>query len=84
MTETIDLKNTTISNQQQIILNALKKSPKTTIELRNNYGIINVGARMAELRTKGYTIFTMRVDCFTPDGIKHKRVAKYFLVKWLP
>ena len=78
--ETLDLKNTSVSNQQKIILAALEESAKTTLDLRNDYGIVNVAARISELRVAGYVIFTVRTDCYSPDGNKHKRVAKYVLL----
>lgn len=71
--------DTSADNQQIIILMALRDSPKTTIELRHNYGIMQPAPRIKELREQGYKIDTVRITCLTPDGIKHSKVAKYVL-----
>lgn len=72
-------KDTSTVNQQNIILQALKNSPKTTIELRHDYGIMQPAPRILELREQGYKIDTVRVAGLTHDGIKHHAVAKYVL-----
>lgn len=71
--------NTSIDNQHAIVMAALKDGPKTTIELRHDYGVMMPAARVRELRLAGYKIDTVRVASFTPDGIKHHSVAKYVL-----
>ena len=72
--------DTSAQNQRNIVLMALRESPKTTIELRDNYGVMMPAARVKELREQGYKINTVRLTCYTADGIKHSKVAKYVLV----
>jgi len=71
--------DTSTENQQSIVLMALRDSPKTTIELRHDFGVMMPAARIKELREQGYKIDTVRIACLTPDGIKHINVAKYVL-----
>ena len=77
--KTLNQHNTSIGNQQAIILEALKVSPKTTVELRHNYGIMQPAPRIFELIKRGHNIVSLRVATYTPDGIKHNAVAKYVL-----
>ena len=78
--KTLNPHNTSISNQRAIILDALKESPKTTVELRHDYGIMQPAPRIFELKQRGYNITSLFVNCLTPDGIKHHSVAKYVLL----
>ena len=78
-TKTLNPNNTSIANQHAIVLSALQENPKTTIDLRHDYGIMQPAPRIKELRDLGYKIDTVRIDSFTPDGIKHHAVAKYVL-----
>lgn len=77
--ERFDFKDTSTENQQNIVLMALRDSPKTTIELRHDYGVMMPAARVKELREQGYRIDTVRITSLTPDGIKHSKVARYVL-----
>lgn len=77
--KTLNLNNTSIDNQHAIVLSALQDSPKTTIELRHDYGVMMPAARVRELRLAGHNIVTVRVVSYTPDGIKHHSIAKYVL-----
>lgn len=79
ITKTLNPNNTSLSNQRAIVLSALKTGAKTTIELRYKYGIMQPAPRILELRRRGHNILSMRVTCYTPDGIKHRAVAKYVL-----
>lgn len=76
---TLNPNNTSIDNQHAIVLAALKDGPKTTIELRHDYGVMMPAARVRELRLAGHNIVTVRVVSYTPDGIKHHSIAKYVL-----
>lgn len=69
--------NTSAFNQRLIVLHALQQGPKTTVELRHQLGIMHPAARIQELRGSGFIINTIRTVSFTPDGIKHRAVAKY-------
>jgi len=71
---------TSVNNQHQTILSALTDSPKSTIDLRHGYGIMQPAPRIKELRDMGYKIDTVRIDEHTPDNINHKGVAKYVLL----
>lgn len=71
--------NTSADNQRAIVLAALQDGPKTTIELRHDYGVMMPAARVRELRLAGHNIITIRVVSYTPDGIKHHSIAKYVL-----
>lgn len=75
----INFNDTSTENQQTIVLSALRESPKTTIELRHDFGVMMPAARIKELREQGNRIDTVRISCLTPDGIKHSKVAKYVL-----
>lgn len=71
--------NTSALNQCAIILAALKSGQKTTIELRYEYGVMAPAARIDKLR-KSHEIKTSYVSVRTPDGVLHRRVAKYCLL----
>ena len=77
LTKTLNPNNTSGSNQRAITLIAIQDSPKTTVELRHEFGIMHPAARIQELRDLGYQIDTVRITSITPDGIKHNAVAKY-------
>jgi hypothetical protein len=63
--------------QRQIVLDAL---PATTIELRENYGIIAPAARIFELKARGYNIVKESIEATTAQNRKHKNIARYFLI----
>lgn len=75
-----DKNNTSTSNQHAIILAALQTGPKTSIQLREEYGVMVPSARIVELRRKGHGIDNEKVVAQTNNGVWHKRIAKYFLV----
>lgn len=81
---TTNFNDTSAENQRSIILNALKDGPKTTIELRRDFGIMQPAPRILELRADGHRIDTVRMACLTDDGVKHNGVAQYVLVKTKP
>ena len=70
--------DTTLENQRAIILAALRDGPKTTVELRHQFGIMSPAPRIFELR-RDYQIDTIFIKAETPDLIKHVCVAKYVL-----
>lgn len=75
--KTLNLNNTCTTNQRAITLLAIQDSPKTTVELRHDFGIMHPAARIQELRDLGHKIGTVRITSMTPDGVKHRAVAKY-------
>lgn len=78
-TEQLNLQDTSLKNQQAIVLSALREGARTTIELRHSFGVMHPAARVQELREMGYQIDVVRVACPTPDGVRHKAVARYVL-----
>jgi hypothetical protein len=82
--DTFNFNETSAINQRNIILDALKNSPKTTIELRRDYGLMQPAPRILELREQGHKINTVRTSGFTDDAIKHNGVAQYVLVQSKP
>ena len=79
LSKTLNPHNRSAINQRAITLSAISDSPKSTIELRHAFGIMHPAARIQELRDIGHQIDTVRITEMTPDGIKHKAVAKYVL-----
>jgi len=69
-------------NQGAIVLDALRTGPKTSLELRDNYGVIAPSARISILR-KSYKIITIKVRV-CHKGIWHRNIAKYVLIEELP
>lgn len=72
--------DTSLANQQAIVLRALQKEGQTTATLRNDYGVMHPSARIQELKEKGYRIDTVYMTVTTPDGVEHHGVAKYYLL----
>jgi hypothetical protein len=72
--------DTSLANQQAIVLSALRKEGQTTASLRNDYGVMHPAGRIPELKDKGYRIDTVYGTVITPDGVAHHGVAKYFLI----
>ena len=79
LSKTLNPHNTGVTNQRAITLLAITDAPKSTIELRHDFGIMHPAARIQELRDMGHQIATVRITEMTPDGIKHQAVAKYVL-----
>lgn len=72
--------NTSLSNQRAIILAALRIAPRTTVELRHDFGVMMPAARIYELINRfNYHIDSVRINATTPDGVLHPRVALYVL-----
>ncbi len=68
------------SAQRARVIQALRTGPKTTIELRELWGVMSPAPRVFELRLLGYCIETLQVNGYTPDGVLHRGVARYVLV----
>ena len=77
--KTLNLNNTSVSNQLATNLLAITDYPKTKVELRNDLGIMHPTARTQELRDAGHEIHTIRVVAHTLNGNRHKSVANYVL-----
>lgn len=65
--------------QRQRVLEALRKGPKSTLELRAKSDVLHPPGRVCELRKLGYRIITEWTQDFTPEGYPH-RVAYYVLL----
>jgi len=73
-------KSTHSEAQRQRILDALRRGPKTSYDLRR-IGCYQAPARIKELRDRfGYVIQTERVTLVDRDGYLHPRAARYSLV----
>jgi len=69
-----------IKAQVSRLLPALKIKPMTTFEIRNDLDIMEVAARIWDLRHKyGCEINREMVEVESPSGNKH-RVARYSLI----
>ena len=79
-TKTLNRHDTSASNAREIIIQALLTGPKTTIELREQWGIMAPAPRILELKRLGRNIVSIPVSAFTADGIKHYGVARYVLL----
>lgn len=62
------------------VIQALRTGPKTTVELREQWGVMSPAPRILELREIGHIIVKVPVTAFTADGIKHTGVARYTLL----
>jgi hypothetical protein len=73
-------KSTHSEAQRQRIVEALRRGPKTSYDLRR-LGCYQSAARIKELRDRfGYVIQTDRVTLIDRDGYLHPRAALYSLV----
>lgn len=65
--------------QQARLLARLMSGPVSTIAARRELGIMSPSARVNELRSLGYPIFTTRTSASDENGRHHTRVALYIL-----
>ena len=72
--------DTSASWQRARVIQALRTGPKTTVELREDWGIMSPAPRIFELRNAGHVIVNVPVSAFTADGVKHTGVARYTLL----
>jgi len=77
---TLNHNDTSASNARAIIIRALRIEPKTTIQLREQLGVMTSAQRIFELNLRGFCIASSRVSAFTADGIRHRGVARYVLL----
>jgi len=72
-------KDTSAANQRAFILAYLaQNNSATTLDLRDA-GIMAPAARIKELKEAGYEISKLLENQFDHVGVKHGRVARYFL-----
>lgn len=74
------VEDTSASWQRARTIEALRTGPKTTVELREQWGIMSPAPRIFELRNTGHVIVNVPVSAFTADGVKHTGVARYTLL----
>lgn len=72
-------RSTATEAQRERILQALRRRPQTTCDLRK-MGIFQAPARVMELRLRGYLIETTRIALVDQDGYLHKGAARYALI----
>lgn len=75
------LNDNSASTQRARVIQALRTGPKTTIELRRDWGIMQPAPRVFELKARGYIIVTTPVSAHTDDGALHRGVARYVLLQ---
>ena len=71
-------RSTSKATQHATILKELRYGPKTTDQLRAA-GAYTPGARIFELRARGYDIRTDLFEGYAVDGLEHWRLARYTL-----
>ncbi|KTD22000.1 helix-turn-helix domain-containing protein [Legionella israelensis] len=65
--------NNTASQRARIIRHFQEKSPRlSTIQAREQYGILHPGGRIMELRNKGYQIDTHWIRETDSNGVLHR------------
>lgn len=67
-----------VSGQHAEVLNILRRGPVLSLEL-SGMGIICYGARVHELRAKGFNIETVIQPIVYHNGREHRDVARYAL-----
>ncbi len=72
--------DTASTNQRKRLIDARRKRPLSTIQIRHELDVFQPAARIFELRhDQGYNIITQWDKQETPEGYMH-RVAKYVLL----
>jgi len=74
-------KSTSTEAQLRKLLALLRQGPKTTVDLRQ-HAIMMPAARVFQLRhEQNYTINTELVALYDPEGVWHRKCARYHLVE---
>lgn len=60
------------ARQQRVILDALRKGPLSTIDARQQLGVMHCGGRVMELRRAGWQIETVRQTILDSEGRPHR------------
>ena len=69
----------TTSEQHRRGLEALREAPQSTFDLIRECNAVRQGARITELRQRGYVIDTVRMATVDDYGRKHRGIALYVL-----
>tara|TARA_B110000208_G_scaffold27214_1_gene35612 strand:- start:967 stop:1242 length:276 start_codon:yes stop_codon:yes gene_type:complete len=72
-------KSTSTESQRSLLLDHLKKGPLTTIQARDELGVMSPAPRVMELRRQGHNIITLRTETVDRTGTKH-REGQYILL----
>ena len=78
---TLNLKDNSGASQRARVIQALRLGPKTTLELRANWGVLMPASRIFELNERDWHIAKLTVRAATADGIEHLGIARYFIVR---
>jgi Helix-turn-helix domain len=77
----LNLNDNSGASQRARVISALRTDPKTTLELRADWGVLMPAARVFELNERGWQISKITVKATTLDGVEHSGIARYFIVK---
>ena len=72
-------KSTSTESQRSLLLDHLKKGPLTTIQARDELGVMSPAPRVMELRRQGHNIITLWTETVDRTGTKH-REGQYILL----
>ena len=72
-------KSTSTESQRFLLLDHLKKGPLTTIQARDELGVMSPAPRVMELRRQGHNIITLWTETVDRTGTKH-REGQYILL----
>ena len=72
-------KSTSTESQRSLLLDHLKKGPLTTIQARDELGVMSPAPRVMELRRQGHNIITLWTETVDRTGTKH-REGQYVLL----
>lgn len=78
--ENTSTKNTTVNAQIKRLVERLRSGPVDTFTLIRESNICRPGARICDLRNRGYKIHTARIRLTDEWGRNHKGVARYTLI----
>jgi hypothetical protein len=78
--ENKSIKNTSINAQIKRLVERLRAGPADTFALMRELNICRPGARICDLRNRGYQIHTQLITLTDDWGRQHGRVAKYTLI----
>jgi Helix-turn-helix domain len=73
--------DTSASSQRARVIHALRTGAKTTLELRAGFNVLSPAPRIFELKARGWGIDKTTVKAYTPDGVLHTGIARYYLAR---
>ncbi|RAU43678.1 MULTISPECIES: helix-turn-helix domain-containing protein [unclassified Pseudomonas] len=78
--ESTSIKNTSTDAQINRLVERLRLEPLDTFTVMRELNICRPGARICDLRNRGYQIHTARIRLTDEWGRNHKGVARYTLI----